>query len=290
MNDNNSIWVMNVKTNDINEIATLNISFCLNWKEAYSEMIERGYEFKIGKPRGEYNQYRGLYITNPLNIKIEKSEHSFVNKINERIKELQDNLVYDLFEIFEEEYQYANSIPSIVAAFAPPEACDAIIGRQEKAYKEFLGNLKNCSNGVKKSILKRVIDSEILNDKIKCDIIYDLKDLFNVSIKEEEIDNYKKLIEIFENFESEYYRCASTNYLAIAIAPGKAIEAALECQNEKYKLFMELLKISSPEVIKNMIKRVYESNYLNNDIRLSIIKEAITYLDEYKNINKQYNK
>ena len=75
------IWVRNINTHDIDKVDALNYGSD-QWQEAYSEMIERGYRFQIGNPKGNYNQCWGLYLINPLDIQIKQSEYHIVNKLN----------------------------------------------------------------------------------------------------------------------------------------------------------------------------------------------------------------
>ncbi len=58
------IWVRNININDINKVGSLNFGADY-WQDAYSEMIERGYRFQIGNPKGNYNQCWGFIKYNP---------------------------------------------------------------------------------------------------------------------------------------------------------------------------------------------------------------------------------
>ena len=95
------IWVRNILIGDIDRIGSLSFGSD-DWQEAYSEMIQRGYKFKIGDSRGDVMGYCGLYLINPLDIQIKPSEYDVVNRLNKDIAKLQEST--NVVKLAEEKY------------------------------------------------------------------------------------------------------------------------------------------------------------------------------------------
>ena len=185
------IWVRNINTNDINKVGSLNFGADC-WQDAYSEMIERGYSFQIGNPKGNYNQFWGLYLINPLDIQIKQSKYRIVNTLNKEIKELQDsinasklaeeqnNSLIDLLKKLEGEYERARFNSGVAMMFAPSEAIDDTIKSQEEAYNQFIEAIKVSSPEDINSILNMVFDSSSLTENAKLAIVLEIFKLLGV--------------------------------------------------------------------------------------------------------------
>ena len=188
------IWVRNINTHDIDKVDSLNYGSD-QWQEAYSEMIERGYRFQIGNPKGNYNQFWGLYLINPLDIQIKQSEYHIVNKLNKEIKELQDsinasklaeeqkkqnNSLIDLFKKLEGAYERARFNSGAAMMFAPSEAIESTIKSQEEAYNQFIEAIKVSSPEDINSILNMVFASSSLTENAKLAIVLEIFKLLGV--------------------------------------------------------------------------------------------------------------
>ena len=188
------IWVRNINTHDIDKVDSLNYGSD-QWQEAYSEMIERGYRFQIGNPKGNYNQCWGLYLINPLDIQIKQSEYHIVNKLNKEIKELQDsinasklaeeqkkqnNSLIDLFKKLEGAYERARFNSGAAMMFAPSEAIESTIKSQEEAYNQFIEAIKVSSPEDINSILNMVFASSSLTENAKLAIVLEIFKLLGV--------------------------------------------------------------------------------------------------------------
>ncbi len=194
------IWVRNINTNDIDKVGSLSFG-ADNWQAAYSEMIERGYEFQVGTPEGNYTQRWGLYLVNPLDIKIKQSKYSVVNDLNELIKQFQDSvnerkplekqksqkhLLDDLFEQMESAYARVKYTSGVAMMFAPEGAIDSSIEDQKNAYNQFIESMKASTAEEREGILERVFASQSLTDNAKLAIAMEvLKSLGKLSLKDE---------------------------------------------------------------------------------------------------------
>ena len=295
------IWIRNVITNDINKVGSLSYGSEM-WEKAYSEMIKKGYKFEIGNPRGNYEKYYGLYLINPLDIQIAESKYDVVNRINEMVKEIQDihnrqktdenknTEEYSLDELFkrlEGAYKRASNISDIALMMAPPEAIDYVVENQKKAYNQFIEALKESSSEERKSYIEIVKNSRSLIDNAKLAIIVEILNSFDNIIIDRNIEVNEELNKSLRNLEYVCNRAANISGTAIMMVPPEAIDYVVEDQEKAYNQFIEVLKSSTLDDQKNIIRRVLNSRKLIDNVKLAIVLEIISSLEELKMENEE---
>ena len=289
------IWVRNINTHDIDKVDSLNYGSD-QWQEAYSEMIERGYRFQIGNPKGNYNQCWGLYLINPLDIQIKQSEYHIVNKLNKEIKELQDsinasklaeeqkkqnNSLIDLFKKLEGAYERARFNSGAAMMFAPSEAIESTIKSQEEAYNQFIEAIKVSSPEDINSILNMVFASSSLTKNAKLAIALEIKKMSEELLPKQVTIINKDLIDCFKKLEGAYGRARFNSGAAMMFAPSEAIDGTIKSQEEAYNQFIEAIKVSSPEDINSILNMVFASSSLTENAKLAIVLEIFKLLGVY---------
>ena len=274
------VWVINIPTNNIDKVGSFD-SGPANWKKAYQEMIKRGYKFEIGSQRGNNGDYCGLYIVNPSDIKIEKSEFDVVNKVNEEIKRIQEKnnsqkkSLGDLIASLERTVASA-SRSDLELQFAPPEAIEGLIKNQEVAYNKLIEALKTSLQEERQGILGRVFYSNILTDNIKLGILFEINSLSNDQVNKN--INNQELINLFNQLEKKCIYAARSQ-IELQFAPPGAIEGLITDQENAYNTFIDALESSTQEERQSIIKRVFDSNSITDNTKLAIIAK-ITELSQ----------
>ena len=186
------IWVRNVPVDTLDRVKSCNFG-SEHWEEAYAEMISKGYVFELGYEKGHPNgvYMRGLYLTNPLDINIEKSTFDVVNRLNEKIKQEQERIqnkgtpqnqdqetqdqdtsedlsLIVLLEKLEKKYHRATEFRNSPAYLMAPEgAMDHFIKEQERAYDDLVEKLKQSKLPEIMEFLKAALDSKYLTKTVK---------------------------------------------------------------------------------------------------------------------------
>ena len=97
----------------------------------------------------------------------------------------------------------------------------------------------------------------------------------------------EELNKSLRNLEYVCNRAANISGTAIMMAPPEAIDYVVEDQEKAYNQFIEVLKESSSEERKSYIRRVLNSRRLIDNVKLAIVLEIISSLEELKMENEE---
>lgn len=283
------IWVRNIRTNKMSEVP-FQYYGSDPWKAAFEEMVNKGYEFEIGNPFGNYDDSWGLYLTNPLDIELETTNNWIVENVNENIEEFQrryyeedeekdENLSLDeRFRELEGSCIRLN-VDYAAVALAPEGAFDGLYESLDKNYKLFVDDLLVSSPEEIKEMLVKTIESKDLTLDVRVKIFSKVLEKFGKGTKQGTIKT--SLNKLFTDLEGEVQYAASLKEIPGGgmIGSSDFYDDLIKNQKKAYDKLIKSLKESTKEEQRNVIERTIKSKKLTDNFKLAIIREIINSLE-----------
>ena len=284
------IWVRNIRTNKMSEVPFQDYGSD-PWEAAFEEMINKGYEFEIGNPFGNFDNSWGLYLTNPLDIELESTNNRIVESVNENIEEAQRRY-YEEDEEKDESLSLDERFKELegscirlnvdyaAVALAPEGAYDGLCESLDKNYKLFIDDLLVSSPEEIKEMLVKTIESKDLTLDVRVKIFSKVLEKFGKGTKQGTIKtSLNKLFTDLEDGKVQYSASLKEIPGGDMVGSSNFYDGLIKNQKKAYDKLIKALKESTKEEQRNIIERTIKSKKLTKSFKLAIIREIIDSLE-----------